>query len=171
MKHLRMSILLAALLASGVAAADDISMADGKVHFATPANWLAIMQTQGDPEVQVFQVPDPSPAGSTTLARVTVTVKQVADMAGYQAYFSQATAKAHALTGFVAATPPKGAANANDLVYTAQESGQRLAYRERYWFAPGMAIQLRCVRPAAAAAAWTTAFDAGCDNVAATMPH
>jgi hypothetical protein len=158
---------VAALAASSTLSAEDISMAGGKLHYTTPANWLAIMQTQGDPEVQVFQVPDPSPAGSQTLARVTVTVKQVPDLVGFQQYVSQASAKGKALTGYAAARGESPA----DVSYTAQESGARLAYHERYWFASGMAIQLRCVRPATGEARWTSAFDSGCASIAAAMPQ
>jgi aminocarboxymuconate-semialdehyde decarboxylase len=41
----------------------------GSVHFSTPSNWLGIMQVDGDPEVRVFQVPDPSPPARTTRSR------------------------------------------------------------------------------------------------------
>lgn len=158
---------LAAIVASSTVSAEDVSMAAGKLHFATPANWVGIMQTQGDPEVQVFQVPDPSPAGSQILARVTITVKMEPDVTSFQQYVSQASAKGKALTGYVAAK----AASPLDLSYTAQEAGARLAYHERYWFAAGMAIQLRCVRPATGDARWTAAFDSGCASVAAAMPQ
>jgi hypothetical protein len=158
---------LAVVAASSTVSAEDISMAAGKLRFATPANWLAIMQTQGDPEVQVFQVPDPSPAGSQTLARVTVTVKMEPDVTSFQQYVAQASAKGKALTGYVAAR----SANPLELSYSAQEAGARLAYHERYWFTAGMAIQLRCVRPATGDARWTAAFDGGCASVAAAMPQ
>ena len=95
-----------ALLAGGVHATD-VSMADGSVHFSTPDNWLSIMETQGDPEAKVFQVPDPSPTGKNSLARVTVTVKLVNDVNSFNQYRSEATAKAMALPGYkVAALPP-----------------------------------------------------------------
>ena len=97
------TILAAALLLAGTATlahADDVSMADGSVHFTTPANWVDIMQTTGDPEVHVFQVTDPSPTASTSLARITVTVKKVADLDGFNTYRSGADAKARGLTGY-----------------------------------------------------------------------
>ena len=52
-----------------------------------------------------------------------------------------------------------------------QEAGERLSYRERYWFSQGRAVQLRCARPAASAsgAAWNSAFDRGCDAIAAKL--
>ena len=57
--------LAVGLLAAAAASATDVSMANGSVNFSTPDSWLGIMQTDGDPEVRVFQVPDPSPTGQT----------------------------------------------------------------------------------------------------------
>ncbi|HEY8328769.1 MAG TPA: hypothetical protein VIO59_10045 [Rhodanobacter sp.] len=156
-----------ALLAGGVHAAD-VSMADGSVHFSTPDHWLGIMETQGDPEARVFQVPDPSPTGKNSLARVTVTVKQEADVNGFNQYRSEATAKAMALPGYKAAAVPPGP---NSNVYTAQENATAFSYTEHYWFKNGHAIQLRCMRPSQteAGADWKAAFDKGCDAIAAQL--
>lgn len=167
--NLPRSILLAgALLLAGLAHATDVSMAGGSVAFSTPDQWLGIMETQGDPEVRVFQVPDPSPTGASRLARVTVTVKQVDDLAAFQQYVSEATLKAKALTDYHAAAAPDAP---DSYAYTAQENGAPYRYSERYWFRNNHAIQLRCVRPAHsdAGAAWAKAFDQGCDSVAASL--
>ncbi|WP_426689366.1 hypothetical protein [Rhodanobacter ginsengiterrae] len=171
MNFLRRSTLAiafaATLLAAGVHATD-VSMADGSVTFSTPDSWLAIMETQGDPEAHVFQVPDPSPTGRNSLARVTVTVKQVADVNGFNQYRSEATAKAMALPGYkVAATPP----GPNSNIYTAQENGTAFNYTEHYWFKNGRAIQLRCMRPSEtqAGAGWKAEFDKGCAALAAQL--
>jgi len=168
------TILAAALLLAGTATlarADDVSMADGSVHFTTPANWVDIMQTQGDPETHVFQVPDPSPTADTSLARVTVTVKKVADLSGFNAYRNNADAKAQRLTGYQPGARPADDVNGN--AYTARENGAQFDYLEYYWFKGSLAIQLRCVRPARtqAGAAWTTAFDKGCHALAAQLGH
>ncbi len=56
-------VLASALVLASAAHATDVSMADGSVSFSTPDSWVGIMETQGDPEVRVFQVPDPSPTG------------------------------------------------------------------------------------------------------------
>ena len=112
-------ITSAMLLAASVHAAD-VSMANGQVHFTTPNGWLDIMETEGDPEARVFQVPDPSPTAHSSLARVTVTVKQTADMPAFQQYVGEATAKAAALPGYTATA--HGGAN-NTYTYTAQEAG------------------------------------------------
>jgi len=161
------TLLIGALPSTG-AHATQVSMAGGSVNFSTPANWLAIMETQGDPEVRVFQVPDPSPTGSSALARVTVTVKQVGDLGGFQQYIAGATQKAKALTGYQPGTAPSGP---NSASYTAQENGAPFVYSERYWFKDNHAIQLRCVRPAQsrAGADWSHAFDQGCDAIAASL--
>ena len=172
MAHLR-STVAAAVLAIGLLAAapvpaTDISMAGGSVNFSTPDGWLDIMQTDGDPEVRAFQVPDPSPTGHAVLARVTVTVKQVPDINGFRTWMNQATATAMALPGYQAAAK---APEPNSYSYTAREAGVASSYRERYWFKDGHAIQLRCVRPqqSQAGAAWIAAFDRGCDAIAARL--
>ena len=160
--------LATTLLLAGRVHATDVSMADGSVSFSTPDSWLDIMETQGDPETRVFQVPDPSPTGKTSLARITVTVTQAGDISGFNQFRSDATAKAMALPGYkISAVPPQPNSN----LYTAQENGAQFSYVEHYWFKNGHAIQLRCVRPAhsLAGAGWEAGFDKGCDAVAARL--
>lgn len=168
MSFLRNTVLIGALLLAGRAGAADVNMAGGSVSFHTPDNWVGIMETQGDPEVHVYQVPDPSPTAGSTLARVTVTVKQAADLADFQQYMSGAMAKARSLDGY---QPAAGRAQPNGQAYTAKEAGAPFSYSERYWFVHNHAVQLRCVRPSQsqAGAAWTAAFDKGCDAVAASL--
>ena len=160
--------LAATVLVAGRVHATDVSMAGGSVHFSTPDAWLGIMETEGDPEVRVFQVPDPSPTGKSSLARVSVTVKQVADISSFQQYIAEATAKAMALPGYKAAAVPPGP---NSNVYTAQENAIQFSYVEHYWLKDGHAVQLRCVRPSLsqAGAAWKAEFDKGCDAIAARL--
>jgi hypothetical protein len=172
MAHLRSTVIATALalglLAAAPAPATDVSMAGGSVSFSTPDGWLDIMDTNGDPEVRAFQVPDPSPTGHAVLARVTVTVKQEPDINGFHAWIDQATAKAMALPGYQAAAK---APAPNSFSYTAREAGVASSYREKYWYKDGHAIQLRCVRPvqSQAGAAWIAAFDRGCDAIAARL--
>jgi hypothetical protein len=151
-----------------VAQADDVSMASGAVHFSTPSNWVGIMQVDGDPEVRVFQVPDPSPSANDTLARITVTVKQIANLQDFNDYVSNAVSKAKDLKNY---QPGSSATGDNSFVYTATESGTPYSYVERYWFRSGHAIQLRCVRPTSsqAGAQWAAAFDKGCSTLAGTL--
>ncbi|WP_243049804.1 hypothetical protein [Dyella sp. RRB7] len=167
MSFFRNMIVASALVLAGAAHATDISMAGGSVTFSTPDQWVGIMETQGDPEVRVFQVPDPSPTASSSLARVTVTVKQVADASGYQQYVNGAMGKAKGLTGYQAGAG-QGPGN---FTYTAQENGADYTYSERYWLKDNHAIQLRCVRPSQsqAGAAWKASFDKGCDAIAARL--
>lgn len=171
MTMLRRAAFAAALLLPLHALAGDVSMAGGSVTFSTPDNWLGIMETQGDPEVRVFQVPDPSPTADNTLARVTVTVKQVADLNVYHRYVSDANAKAEALPGYQLVRGVSNTSGPDDYLYTAKESGETIAYVEHYWFRNGKAIQLRCLRPAAtqAGAAWQAAFDKGCRDIASSL--
>jgi len=172
MVHLRSTVIAAVLaiglLATAPAPAAEVSMANGSVSFRTPDGWLDIMDTNGDPEVHAFQVPDSSPTGQAVLARVTVTVKQEPDINGFHAYIDQASATAMALPGYQAEAK---APEPNSFSYTAREAGVASSYRERYWYRDGHAIQLRCVRPtqSQAGAAWIAAFDRGCDAIAAQL--
>lgn len=160
--------LLGALLLATGAHATDVSMANGSITFTAPDAWPTIMQTQGDPEARVFQVPDPSPTGKRSLARITVTVKVAPTVNAFEQYMSDATAKAMSLPGYKAVP---GVPRPNGMVYTAQESGVAADYSEQYWMKNGYAIQLRCVRPAQseAGAAWKAAFDKGCAAIAAQL--
>lgn len=164
-----MAVMVLMVASIGAVQADDVSMASGHVHFTTPAGWVGIMQVDGDPEVRVFQVPDPSPSASTTLARVTVTVKQVQDLQAFNDYVSGAVSKAKNLKDYTPGTHPSG--DQNSFIYTASESGTPYTYIERYWFRDGHAIQLRCARPSASQAgqAWASSFDKGCSEVATSL--
>lgn len=162
------TLALSASLLAGHVHATDVSMANGNVTFSTPDGWLDIMDTQGDTETRVFQVPDPSPTGKSSLARVTVTVTQAPDINSFHQFMSEATAKAMALTGYKAdAVPPEPNTN----LYMAQENGAQFSYVEHYWYKNGHAIQLRCVRPAQslAGSAWNKSFDQGCESIAAKL--
>ncbi|WP_233841420.1 hypothetical protein [Dyella sp. 2HG41-7] len=162
-------IALLAVASIAVAHADDVTMASGSVHFSTPSNWVGIMQVDGDPEVRVFQVPDPSPSASSTLARVSVTVKQVANMEDFNQYVSNGVAKAKSLKNYQAST--KSQDDQNSFVYTADETGASYTYVERYWFRDGRAIQLRCARPTTSQAGqtWAASFDKNCSQIASTL--
>lgn len=161
-------VLITAVMMVGTAHAADVSMADGNVTFSTPANWMGIMETQGDPEARVFQVPDPSPTGKNSLARVTVTVKRVADISAFQQYMAESEAKSMALPGYAVA---KVAPTPNTNKYSAQENGAGFSYVEHYWLKGIYAIQLRCIRPSQtlAGSSWNVEFDKGCESVAAQL--
>ncbi|MEP7187409.1 MAG: hypothetical protein ABI767_16370 [Rhodanobacter sp.] len=161
-------LLVTSVMMAGNVHATDVSMAGGGVTFSTPANWMGIMETQGDPEARVFQVPDPSPTGKNSLARVTVTVKRVQDINGFHQFMAEAEAKSMTLPGYVIAKVPP---SPNSNMYAAQESGTDFSYVEHYWLKNGYAIQLRCVRPSQtlAGSSWNTEFDKGCESVAAQL--
>ncbi len=171
MKFRRYMIVAAALAVASIAVAqaDDVSMASGSVHFSTPSNWVGIMQVDGDPEVRVFQVPDPSPSKNDTLARVSVTVKQLPDLQGFNGYVSTSVSKARDMKDYAAVASATG--DQNSFIYTASESGVGYTYLERYWFRNGHAIQLRCARPTSsqAGAAWMASFDKGCNALAVSL--
>ncbi len=160
--------ILLALAGIGPVLAAEVSMAGGAIRFHTPDHWQDIMQTEGDPEARVFQVPDPSPTGKNNLARVTVTVTQAPNVASFNEYRAAAEAKAKLLPGYRA---PDSTRAPNEAAYSANENGTEFSYVEHYWFKPGHAIQLRCVRPAQSEAGskWTASFDRDCSALAAQL--
>lgn len=165
----RSTFLAAVLLLAGTAAhGADVSMAGGSVVFSTPDDWVAIVETQGQPEMRVFQVPDPSPTARDNLAYVAVEVEPVGDLAAFERHVAAANLKARALAGYQDAGNPDGP---NSYAYTAQEHGTAYRYDDRYWFRDNRAIRLRCARPghSEAGAAWTASFDKGCNAVAARL--
>ena len=139
-------------------------MAGGAIRFPVPDAWVPIMQSEGETESQVFQVPGAS-AADATLARVSVTVQQVPNLNGFQQFSGNMRSHATALSEY---TPLK-ANSPTENVYTAKEGAVKLAYFERYFYSNGYAIQLRCVRPASDTKFGAT-FDQGCADVAARMP-
>lgn len=168
MNPIRSFFLAGALLLAGTACATEVSMAGGEVAFSTPDNWNTIMESQGVPEMRVFQVPDPSPTARDNLASVTVEVEPVSDLAAFDRYVGNATGKAKALDGYKAIGNPDGP---NSYAYAAREHGTAYRYDERFWFRNNHAIRLRCARPerSEAGATWAAAFDKGCDAVAADL--
>jgi hypothetical protein len=169
MRRSRKLFLAALLMVVATAAmATDYTMASGRIRFSTPDGWLRIMQAQGDPEIMAFQVPDPSPTARDTLARVTVSSQNVADIAGFKNVVALGMDKARTLPGY---QPDAAHSGPTWIAYTAQESGEAQTYVERYYLIDGHAVQLRCVRPTAsqAGAAWTAAFDQGCAAIATQL--
>jgi hypothetical protein len=156
--------LTALLLASPALGATDVSMMGGAVRFAVPDHWLPILQSEGETETQVFQVPGAS-AANATLARVSVTAQKVPNLNGFQQFAGNLRSHATSLAEYA----PGKAASPTENVYTAKEGAVTLQYFERYFYSDGYAIQLRCIRPADDAR-FGAAFDKGCADVAAHMP-
>lgn len=162
---MRRTLLFLALALTGASAlAADVSMAGGEVRFHVPDSWISIMQSQGETESQVFQVPGSS-AADATLARVSVTLQKAPSLLVFQQFDRDFRDRASHLTEYKAgkATTP------TEHVYTAKEGSARLDYYERYFYANGYAIQLRCIRPSGDAK-FAATFDKGCADVAASMP-
>lgn len=165
LRTLRAVPLALALLLAVPAAASDVAMAGGVVRFAVPDNWSLIMKSSGDGESQVFQVPGGSNANAT-LSRVSVTVKQVSNVAGFQQFAGEQRNRVTSLKDYTPGKPRSPTEN----VYTAREGAVTLDYYERYVFTNGYAIQLRCIRPSGDAK-FSASFDKGCDSVADSLPH
>lgn len=165
LRKLLRALPLALALAAPSVGATDVSMADGVIHFNVPDGWSMIMQSSGETETQVFQVPGSSHADAT-LSRVTITLKKAADLHAFQVFSGEMRSRATNLKDYVAATPKAPTEN----VYSAKEGTTKLDYYERYFFANGYAIQLRCVRPDGDAK-FSATFDKGCTDVANSMPN
>jgi hypothetical protein len=100
-----------------------------------------------------------------TLARVSVTVRKASSLIAFQQFDKEYRNRASQLTDYQAGTAKQPTQN----VYSAKEGPVKLSYDERYFYANGYAIQLRCVRPTGDAK-FSAAFDKGCADVAASMP-
>ncbi len=168
LRHCLAFLTTTALLTGTAAHARKITMAKGSVHFNTPASWIEILTTQGDPEVRVFQVPAPSGAENASLARVSVTIKKkVADLAAFKAYRHAALARARQLRSY----QPRRAHKSQSQVYTAQENHTLFHYVEFYYFTGKSAIKLRCLRPVRTRekSDWTQHFDKNCRAIAGKL--
>lgn len=165
LRKLLRALPLALILAAPAAGATDVAMADGVVHFTVPETWSLIMQSSGETETQVFQVPGSSHADAT-LSRVTITLKKAADLRSFQTFSGEMRSRATNLKDYAAGTPKAPTEN----VYSAKEGTTKLDYYERYFFANGYAIQLRCVRPDGDAK-FSAMFDKGCADVASSIPQ
>ncbi len=146
------------------AVAADWTMAHGNVHFHTPASWTRIMSSAGDPQVMAFQVPDPSPTGKTTLARVVVTTTRAPDVSTFKAFISKAHERAATQPGVKI---DKSHSSDTVLRYSADENGTRQVVEEHFVLTADHAIEISCIRPqhSRAGTRWKTAFDTGCHSI------
>ncbi|MGH8151503.1 MAG: hypothetical protein ACREPF_02045 [Rhodanobacteraceae bacterium] len=168
-RHIRVTtiLLLGALATAPAALAADYSLAGGAVKFSAPDAWpMLIEKLDGPRQFVALQVKDPGDANA--LARITVTTEKVEGVAGFQKFLNDAAARARELPGYVAETRT-GSSSA--LRYTATENREQNAYTEMYAYRANLAIQVRCIRPAAAAGDWRATFDAGCQSVVSAVEH
>lgn len=160
------AVFLSLALAAPACLATQVTLANGHIQLTVPGGWSRIMQSQGDPETMVFQVPDP--ADKNALARVTVTSQHVPNLVAFQQFVVRNSHHAHSLPHFKA-DPQRSTSRIH--YYTADEGSVPQSYVEYYSFHRGYAVMVRCIRPTHghAGAAWTTAFDKGCARVAASV--
>jgi hypothetical protein len=166
----RLTTLLAALLTgvSAAAAAADYTLNDGAITFSAPSDWPVIMQmSEGNPQVVAFQVKDPADSGTGEATRVTVTTRKLDDAQAFQTFVNQSLEKARQTPGYESETGADG----SSLRYSGLNQKTRYKYRESYFYKNGISVQLRCVHPIlkATTPAWVTAFDQGCDQIAASL--
>lgn len=158
----RSCVVLLGLCALAPAAfAADYSLANGAVKFSATDAWPMLMEKLDGPRQFVaLQVKTPDDANA--LARITVTTEQVDGITGFQKFFNDGADRARKLPGYLAANSPGGSSS---LRYTATENREKNAYTEVYAFRANLAIQVRCIRPAAATPGWAATFDAGCQAI------
>lgn len=164
--HLALFMLLVTVAPACLAA--HYTLANGNFGFYVPNGWPRIMSTQGDPEMQVFQYPDPSSTSQNALARVTVTSQHVPDIASFQALIDEESSRAQSLSDYHL---DKQLSTSTRFHYTATDGSVTQTYVVHYYLHDGYAIQVRCVRPtwSQAGAAWIKAFDKGCAAISDSL--
>lgn len=156
-----------ALALAPAAFAADYSLANGAVKFSAPDAWpMLIEKLDGPRQFVALQVHDP--AAADALARITVTAEQVDGLPGFQKFLDAGTGRARKLPGYLAVSAPN---DPSSLHYTATENRTKNAYTEVYVYRSNLAIQVRCIRPDAAAGEWRATFDAGCRSIVAAIQH
>lgn len=145
----------------------DYTLGNGAVKFSAPDAWPMLMEkTDGPRQFVALQVKNPGDPNA--LARITVTTEQVDGLQGFQKFVDDGTARARKLPGYAAATALGGSSN---LRYTATENREKNAYTEVYTYRSNLAVQVRCIRPAAAPPDWMATFDAGCRSIVGAVGH
>jgi len=153
--------VFALCLTSLLAHAADYALDNGAVRFSAPDAWTPLMEKHdGDPQFLALQVP--GGGADSALARITVTTQHVADAQAYQQFLDDEVAKARRLPGYTGGA----SGNVPKRRYSALENKRKNDYVEYYAYRDDLGIQVRCVRPAAAPAAWISTFDAGCEAIA-----
>jgi hypothetical protein len=151
-----------ALTLAPSAFAADYSLSNGAVKFSAPDVWPVLMEkSDGTRQFVALQVKIPD--DNNALARITVTTEQVDGVAGFQTFLNSGTARARKLPGYAAVNSSPG--GASSLRYTASENHEKNTYSETYAYRSNLAIQVRCVRPAAAPSGWSATFDSGCQSI------
>lgn len=170
MAHRKFCLALFMLLVTVAPAclAAHYTLANGSFRFYVPDGWPRILQTHGDPEMQVFQVPDSSNTSHNALARVTVTSQRVSDIASFQALIDEESSRAQSLPSYQL---DKQRSNATRFYYTATDGSVALTYVVHYYLHNGYAVQVRCVRPSQtqAGASWVQTFDKGCAAISDSL--
>jgi hypothetical protein len=165
------SFLLVVLLAAGTASAQgtDFALNDGKVRFRVPATWTAIMEkSDGNPQAIVFQVPDPAAQGTDDAASITVKTRQLRAAGDFADAVQNELALSKAQTGYES---DASASDSGVHRYFVMRGKTRYAIRDKFVLIGTVAAQVRCQRPLldATTKEWTSAYDSGCNSVAASV--
>jgi hypothetical protein len=152
---------------AGAAHAAEFKLNDGTIAFSAPSDWPVIMQmTEGNPQVVAFQVKDPADTGTGEASRVTVTTRRLDDAQAFQEFVNTSIEKAKQAPGY-----EHEAGDGSSLRYSGLNVKTRYQYRENYFYRNGVGVQLRCMHPVlkGTSPGWLSAFDKGCDEIAATL--
>lgn len=154
--------------AAGAAHAADFKLNGGVVGFSAPSDWPVIMQmTEGSPQVVAFQVKDPADTGTGEASRVSVTTRKLDDAQAFQDFVNASIEKAKQTPGY----EHDGGSDGGSLRYSGLNAKTRYQYRESYFYRNGVGVQLRCMHPVlkGTTSTWLSAFEKGCDEIAASL--
>lgn len=171
MNLLRIPVALALLGASALAGAQartSYDLNEGRVRFTVPPDWAAIMEkTEGNPQLVVFRVPDPTAEGSEDMASVTVKTQALRGTATFGGLVQEEFELSKQQTGY-----ERDAAGAGENVhqYFVQRGPTRYLVHDRFRENRGVWVHIRCQRPllAATPTTWNQQFDAACQRVVAS---
>lgn len=144
------------------------ALANGGIRFTVPDGWSRILQSPGDPEMQVFQDPDPMARSKDALARVSVISQSVPDIISFRALVEQENNRARSLPHYQL---DKQRSSATHFYYTATDGSVEQTYEVHYSLHDGYAVEVRCVRPTRTGAGtdWIRDFDKGCATIAGSL--
>lgn len=161
-----LSLLLVGAAPACLAA--QFALANGGIRFTVPDGWSRILQSPGDPEMQVFQDPDPMARSKDALARVSVISQSVPDIISFQALVNEENNRARSLPHYQL---DKQRSSATHFYYTATDGSVEQTYEVHYSLLNGYAVEVRCVRPARTetGTGWISNFDKGCATIAGSL--
>lgn len=164
--HAIVFVLFATMAPACMAA--QYTLANANLQFYVPDGWSRIMSSQGDREMQVFEVPAASSSDQGELSRVTVSSEEVSDIAAFQTVVHQDNERAQSLPHYLL---DKRRSTPTLFYYTATDGSVAQTYVVHYYLHDGHAIRVQCVHPSRLPNEhdWLKAFNKGCDAIGASI--